>query len=437
MTKLAPALVAVLGGQATPEECALITEPLRISGASDLTGIEQFANVDAVELLGCDLAALDDIAKMPKLRTLRVLCTSLRDLAALRRCETLVELELNYTLVEDLSPLLELPSLHWLRLFGNPLSRDSYDELLPKIAQRVMALWRKPPIVEVSPRSEWEVARKIRDAGLPIAFGALPRTGVVNIVKPGRGGEGRVVDFLEAGFEFVDKVVREDPKFADHDMFHDFSKQDWVDPSPSRFRVQWLAGNHRDAYDWVDKSVTDGGDREAFFKFISRFNRELFYVDSAEAVVAHEKTHRVQLPEWFKSLRHRTLAGVRPSERKVLFRFGSFESESITRKEGLYRIGLCGYYNPEDRSVFLDRCGMFPVGDIATPRDLGNSMLAINLRKPDDRRIYEFWPRSLYNAMEEGANPSELIVPVFSNWSSLLLHVTEIVVGDEVVPAAL
>ena len=77
--------------QATPEECAAITAPLFVRSASDLTWLDQFVNVEAVELLGCDLASLDVFARMTKLRTLRVLCSSVRDLAPLRGCGKLTD----------------------------------------------------------------------------------------------------------------------------------------------------------------------------------------------------------------------------------------------------------------------------------------------------------------------------------------------------------
>jgi hypothetical protein len=432
---LTPALVAAIGGQATPEECGLITDPLYIRGARDLEGIEHFTNVESVELLGCDLGALDAFTTMPKLRMLRVLCTSVTDISALRRCERLVEVELNFTLVEDISPLLEVPNLHWVRLFGNPLSIDSYDRVLPRLQERVVDAWRKPPIVEVSPRKEWQIARKIKDARLAIAFGSVPRSGTYSIVRPGVGGEGRPVDFLQAGFDFMEKTLAEDPKFAEHAMFHKFFTQDWVDQSLSRFRAQWLAGNHRDAYEWVDANVKEESQRSGYFNFISRFNRELFFVETAERLAGLEAVHKVQFPEWWKRLRHWVLAGVRPHESSVQLRFNAFESESITRKQGVYKVGWLGYYNPGDRALFLDRCGMFPIGDIASQRDLGNSMLAINVRQPDDPRIYEFWPRSLYHAVDEGRNPMELIMPVFSSCATMLSYVAAIIVGDEIVAA--
>lgn len=435
MTTLSATLAAILGGQATPEECALVTDPLFIRGARDLSGIEHFVNVEAAELLGCEVESLEGVAAMPRLRSLRILCSSVRDIAPLARCARLHDLELNFTLVEDIAPLLDIASLHVIRLFGNPLSQASYDDVLPRLAAAQTPYYRTR-IVEVSPRREWAIARTIRDAGLEIAFGSVAGSGVFNIVRPGIGTESRVVDFLEAGFDFMEKTLQEDPNWAKREMFSRFFTQSWVKQTLSRFRVQWMTGNHRDAHGWVDAGAVETSLREGCFAFISGFNREPFFIESDEYLGTMADLHRISIPTWWRQVRSRILAGIGPAAREVHYRLDTFQRESITRNGGLYRLGWIGYYNDEDRRVYHDRCGIFPIGDIATSMDYGKSMLAINIRHPDDRRIYEFWPRSLHNAVEEGENPMELVTPVFDDWGVLLSHVTEVIADGSKVERA-
>lgn len=422
---LAPTLAQIFGGLATPEECAAITEPIFLRGATDLTGLEHFVNVDAVELLGCEVASLDVFARMPKLRSLRLLCSSVRDLSPLRGCAKLTDLEVNFTLVEDLAPLLDMPVLHHIKLFGNPLSDDSLFRVLPALMETRKLPWTTP-IVEHSSDRERKIARQMIEAGLGLTFGAPPRANY-SIVRPGVGGEGRIVDFLEAGIEFMEKTLGEDPNWKKHKMFEGFFTQHWVNQSMSRFRVPWLLGNHRDAWTWIKspEAKLSDIDREDYFKFCSRFVDERFFVDTGEEIAKMTDVHRVDFPDWWKRVRHFTLAGVRPDDREVAYELTKFEFEAITRSgESSYKLGWLGYYNAEDRALFLDKCGMFPIGDIRAGGAAGSSLLAINLWQPDDRRIYEFWPRSLYTAVEDGNDPRELIKPVFSSWGALLAHTT-------------
>jgi hypothetical protein len=415
---------------ATPEECSTVQGPLVVQGAKELVGFELFANLESLVLNGCEITDLAALAKMPKLQSLRVAGCTLRDISALQAVKTLDELEINFCQVEDLSPLLEMPKLHWLRLFGDPLSDASYDEILPQLREREIPGFHQPPVIEVSPREDWQMCRKIWDAGLKHCYGYVPRSPEATLVLPGCGTLGRAVNFYQYSFDGMAKAL-ENPKFAEYKLFTGVPEiQDWVDQSANRFYVHWLGGGSQDAWEWVGRGVP-GPQMQPVREFISHFEYEMFYLESPMLIDAMERKHNVKFPEWFRKIKSQGLAGVRPHLPTVEYRFDQFAKAAITREGGQYKMGYLGYYNDEDRRVFHDRCGMFPIGDITT--QVGDSMLAINLRHPEDERIYEFWPRSLHNAVSEKQNPLELMTPVFESWGQMLEAVTAIQVGDEVV----
>jgi hypothetical protein len=267
-----------------------------------------------------------------------------------------------------------------------------------------------------------------------------PRTFKPALVRPGCGHDGFAVDFFEVDFPSM-RGAFQNPNWKDYGIFNKFGTKEAgsLDHPRERFCASWLAGNHKDACLWADQDKEirfDGVESEHYFGFISRFSKQTFYLDKPWYVAQMEREHKVQLPDWFRRVRTLSLGGVRPTAiQPIEYEFESFAKKSFTRNGGRYKIGYRGYYHDEDRAVYQKKCGMFPVGDITTPADLGHSMLAINLRDPKDRQIYEFWPQSVHNAVRKREDPMELFQPVFATWGELLEATTAIIDEKEVVPA--
>ena len=438
--KLSPALSAAVGGDLSEAECAAFEGPLYLQGATSLDGIEQFSNVERVQLLGCEVGSLQPLASLPKLKGLQVLCTPASDLRPLVTSKTLLDLELNFTFVEDIAPLLEIPQLHWLKLYGNPLSDRSFHELLPELRRRAIPNWGKPPLVEASTDVEWQLARKIWDAGTGRCYGYIPRSDRPTLVRPGVGHDGFPVDFYDYEIPAMREVFT-NPDWAAYGIFKKFGtkKPGSLDFPRERFSASWLGGNHKDACLWIEQDreiAWDGVETEHYYGFVSRFPKETFFLDLPWYVDKMEREHQVAFPAWFRNLRTMTLAGVRPTSiQPIEFELEAFTQPSPMRTGGRYKVGYRGYYNDADRDVYLRSCGMFPIGDITTEGQLGRSMLAINLRQPDDRRIYEFTPQAVHAAAQSGEDPLPLFCPVFSTWGQLWESVTAIIDEGEVVKA--
>src|SRR5690606_24971263 len=112
---------------------------------------------------------LNEMRALPVLRGLKVWYSSVRDLSALANCPELESIELDNCLIEDLSPLLQLPKLWKLTCIGQPLSDESFHEVRPKVIEhlqknRATELSRDPFDTE----SDWKLGRELFDLGLRV-----------------------------------------------------------------------------------------------------------------------------------------------------------------------------------------------------------------------------------------------------------------------------
>jgi hypothetical protein len=193
---------------------------------------------------------------------------------------------------------------------------------------------------------------------------------------------------------------------------------------PSR---RGLAGDATEARRWIAGLDASYPERRQYERFVARFPEETFFREAPFFIDEMERLHRVTFsPESFRWHRETFLAGVRPAERYLRVRL-RFAHPAISRQGEVYKLGYVGLYNDEDRALFLDRLGLFPIADIAEPRDLGHSMLAIRPR--GGSMIFEFSPRALHAAVEDGEDPADLLADVFWSWAELLEGVEAILDG--------
>lgn len=130
---------------------------------------------------------LDDLARFPMLRTLHVVGYGGRDLAPLTHHPRLATLSLQLSTLVDVSAVLTLPMIRRLQLplnaieditalrsglpklrevdlTGNPLSDESYREVVPELRQQIRET------VTVSEEREWQITRKLYAAGVPFDY---------------------------------------------------------------------------------------------------------------------------------------------------------------------------------------------------------------------------------------------------------------------------
>ncbi|MEV6639229.1 hypothetical protein [Amycolatopsis sp. NPDC051371] len=148
---------------------------LTIHHARDLTGIERCAELTMLFVLGCDAVDIKTISRLTSLKSLVVTDSGLTSLDGMGDL-SLMQFDISQNLVTDLTPLLSLRNVQNLDTIGNPLTVESYDEVLPELRGRGM-------YITSSDRSEWELTLRMQEAGLP--FICYRADNILRLASPG------------------------------------------------------------------------------------------------------------------------------------------------------------------------------------------------------------------------------------------------------------
>lgn len=140
-------------------------EALALLFPRDLSDVVHFPMLRTLNVIGYggrDLAALADHSRLASL-SLRF--SALADVSAVPTMPMISRLKLPLNAIQDATALLSgLPELREVDLTGNPLSEESYHEVVPALRQRVRES------VAVSEEREWQITRKLHAAGIPFDY---------------------------------------------------------------------------------------------------------------------------------------------------------------------------------------------------------------------------------------------------------------------------
>lgn len=185
----------------------------------------------------------------------------------------------------------------------------------------------------------------------------------------------------------------------------------------SKHRVR---GDSSEAASWVRASSLPDEDKEKLLSFISHFSGLTFFHEDDELLDHVESIDRVKLPSWFRQLR-KVLAFVDPP---MQVRFDDYEHllpRSDDIEDAWYAFDL-GYGDEEQRELFLEKAGCYPIGDwVGT----GYSYLAINLWDDSDRRILEFAREDLLDNVLNGKPARASVRAAFDSYSRMLSHIVQ------------
>jgi hypothetical protein len=370
---------------------------------------------------------------MKQLRHLVVACTPITDLRPLIDCTMLESLDLTFTLVEDLGPLMKLPQLHRARLIGNPWSRKSLEET------RVL-FWtdrdRPLTVTEFSGRADLDLTRKLRAAGLKLSFTHIDGVRPI-LVKPGFGV------FPEADADWASaSPVRIELNLtpgitADQLVASLLPEAERTRARPFDVRSRVTLGTCSDAATWIASSDLPSTEQAALHRFVNRFPRFTYFREDRallDEFMAHAD-QGVSLPEWLRKLRE-TFAGPLPHA-QIAVQFDAYDGYCIRAKkitESWHTLGLWGYGFDEQRALLEQDAGVYPIGQWV---DHWQSTLAISLIDDSDRQIYEFYEPDISDRRSTGRSTREGMLPVFHSYADLFGHVIAIKVdGGPVIRAS-
>lgn len=371
------ALQGALGHPApfTKQELQLV-HSLTVHGTDDSSALSACSELRLLTLRACGDQQLEFIGNLPKLAKLTIIAVPLREVASIAKLQRLTELELFFTQVEDLSPMMAASALQVLRIDGTPLTNQALESHVPALEERGVK-------VEVPLRSYWAVCRQLHEAGTGTVFGQYG--GPPLLVRPGvpkrAGADCDFIDKLHPGvlrMKLGQLGMRPDALFdtlleeaqAHREVPTRLIRQDHIEQ-----------GSATTAEAWVDQLPKESA--TPLRRVIRRFPRQRFQRFKASAVSLSEARHRVKLPPWIQNT-VLAFAGF-ADQGTILVQFGEVRGNPETQARW-YALGLLGPDNETERAV-TERDGLFQV---AKRYPVGNSTLAINLNDPDDHRVYEF-----------------------------------------------
>lgn len=407
------------------EEMEGFSGPLRVQHATSLTDLRHCPNLRHLELFACGAADLRPVATLKQLETLRVRCSAVENIAPLASCEQLTELEVSFTLVQELAPLLSLPRLRRGVFLGNPWTAESYHHWRPKLLRRNNGI---ELLLEFSAESEWQLARKLWERGLRLAFSGLDGTRRV-LVRPGVPTYTRAAcDFIRDE-EFTAEALlfelkqRPEPAVLLEALFKNgLTEAERNNPDRTfDFGSHRTLGHAAEARQWVEGATLAADQQAALMRFIARFPAMTFYREDDSVVQGIEARSGVRLPAWFADGR-KTLAGVMPNRRVWV----EFDAETVQQLGGDFRFELNQFgVHWDGRERFAQAGERIVPFTIATSPD-AQSLLALNLADERDENIYVYSVESLNDPFyrEGGRTLSDALRVVFSGYADLFDHIS-------------
>jgi len=418
----------LLGHQApfTQDECATLTGLLRIEQAKNLNLVQYCSSLESLEFFACDLKSLDFLRNLNNLSTLKLLCCTIEDTGDIGQCQKLEHLELVYTFVEDLEPLLTLPALKTGSLLGNPWTPESYNVFRPRLLSTPSQKWQKPPKIEFSNEEDWKFTRELRERGIQACFSIFD--GHYCLVRPG------IPKVVNADCDFLRDLPRDFAKSrlsgpdATLDALFDFFTGNRQSDSPwlsFEFQRHRQVGNSDDATKWVKASKLPKETKASLLRLVERFPSVPFAKKDALFWEQWEVKQNVKLPKWLRSILE-VLSDIAPDvPRSVRFdNFDHWSSHTDRLGEIWYQLALVGL-NSEQQYV-ADINHLYP---IAQWLETGYSTLAVNLANPQDTKIYEYNEHNI--SYSKGLLDSPRVV--FDSYASMLNHIVAVRVKDKII----
>ncbi|MFI8434365.1 hypothetical protein ACIGJO_11540 [Streptomyces sp. NPDC079020] len=175
---------------------------LHVAHAKSLTGLANFPDLEILILAGCDPVAPETLPTLEHLLSLRIHDSGLRGLEGMNKFPSLRLLAMPRNWIHDASPLLDC-NLASLEIEGNPLSRNSYEVVLPELMRRGCDVSR-------SQEREWRASLRIRETNIPLS--CYENSGQYYLCSPGLEiTESPDTDHPEIEIDEVENLLDRDP----------------------------------------------------------------------------------------------------------------------------------------------------------------------------------------------------------------------------------
>ncbi len=362
--------------------------------------------------------SLEPLETLSKLERLEVTQSTLRDLSNIGLFSALHVATLDFNLIEDASPLLELEGICSIGLSGNPLSEKSYYEVVPALREDGKGVY-------VDDEEIWRLCRDIHERDPRAVYGSLRRR--THLVVPElqleyykRGILGNS-DKIESTPE--PQVVREALEKDDFDAV-ELALEHW--DRPYRYVDHITFEETSKLSEYIEKSGLDDELAKSLSWLWERIGAGQFVLEDDEVVgqlsdrlyywKSFPRPKRPDLPQWLKEYR-RTAAYPGEDGEPMGLRF-SQEAPSKIAGEciSLRSPGIRG----SGQGVLVDHLRLYPVA--WGPKS--QWCLAIPLGESKERPVFFVEKQHLF---EWDYEPDR----IFDDWTKMLDSIEEAVAWDE------
>lgn len=383
-----------------------------VEGARSLDGLPHLPRLKRLKLHACDLTDLAALSSLPALEELTLSFSCIGDNAALARLSGLRKLELRCGDQRQLDGILELPALQQVTAVATPLDSDAAERLRARFGDRLTI--SEPHILQM--------CRALADAGIPACYAldVIDDREVRSLIRLGPGrSQGEPVLHPPSEQALLDALAEGASSWDDLAVRFQ-RRQPAPTPAAPRFDADAhvRTGGATDARAWIAELPQDL--RAAAGRFIDAWPDLRFQRFDAPLFDFAEGQDGVTFPGWLRQA-WGAFAGL-DADQGVRYHFGSFGALSPDAlDQHAFGLGLRGAVTARESEVFV-RGGLYPIGG-----DRG-VLLAVNVRAPDDPRVYQLRDRTLQERHPDGFGPEQAL-KAFPDLAALLDGVVAVTVA--------
>ena len=268
-------------------------------------GLRYLKNVTYFRLNYGNFTDVSGLQKIPDWPDIQIARTNLDNLHWLKGHSGLEMLIADFGFIEDISPLLDLPNLKLVQLQGNPLSEESYYEVLPELEERVN-------VVDYSEEPIWKLQRRMWEAGHRASYHKSWAHKYGTLVVPELFDEVDRDKFDRNKRWAIEGKLKPDQLREELDKpepdIAEIARRYWTPPYRRRDFVD--RGGAERAREWIEASEVDDSIADALKAFVDRAPEAGFVREKTE-VSRRRYSHYYQpldddprrLPMWYRHVR--------------------------------------------------------------------------------------------------------------------------------------
>ncbi len=367
---------------------------LIVERARSLEGICTLKNLKKLSVVKTPLKTLSFLQQCRQLKRLTVRESLLEDISETRLLSVCNTFEFIRSRVRDLTPLLDAESGMIFNLRGNPLSDESYRDILPRLEEGALE-------VTFDTEDIWQLNRRLDEQGVPAAFSAHHEDG--HRLVP-------LTDDLQFDQkEFVYAVISPNELAAELDK-SEIDLAGLIEryrPQPNAKTTVWDTrefGGVDEVRGWVQGAKLDSDLEASLSSFVGRFEDATFVRESDELLedfawsrgpARHEVNWmKIEFPDWLKTWR-KTLAWAEADAQLSCFMVADPKLPASLEHHGAlaFTVRPFGRNNSDFAQALINRHHAYPIG-YAGPNS--QFALAVDLRNSTDDTIYIFRTDEVY-----------------------------------------